>query len=150
MNKFTIFMQAFCLISIIIVNTVNAGVFKWVDENGNTHFGDRPESNSSEKVIVGKKRGPDKFTTERLKRQNLFLEDRQLEREEKNQQKNEARKKEKENQKKCDDANKRLALLEKQVRLYQKGTNDEKIFLSDKDREQEKSKIKRYKKEVCS
>ena len=150
MSKFGLFLQSFFLTLIFIASSVSAGVFKWVDENGNTHFGDRPQSKSVEKINIDKNTGPDKFTAERLNRQNQYLEDRQLEREEKSYQKNEATKKKHKNQKKCEKINKKLTLLEKQVRLYRKQANGEKLFLSDKERVKEKSKLKRYKKEVCS
>ena len=64
------------LVFIFSSGFTNAGVFKWVDENGNTHFGDRPQSKSVKEIKINKNKGPDKHAIERRNRQNQFLEDR--------------------------------------------------------------------------
>lgn len=68
-----------CLLSL----TANAGVYKWVDANGQTHFGDRPPAKaaSSEVSVKAAPAGVDAGARERHQKMTEFLEQQQEERE---------------------------------------------------------------------
>lgn len=78
-------MKAFLvLISVCLLSlTANAGVYKWVDANGQTHFGDRPPAKaaSSEVSVKAAPAGVDAGARERHQKMTEFLEQQQEERE---------------------------------------------------------------------
>lgn len=45
---------ASALSSFLILSSVHAGVYKWVDENGQVHYGERPGNTASERVTIRK------------------------------------------------------------------------------------------------
>ncbi len=45
---------ASALFSLLIQTSVHAGVYKWVDENGQVHYGERPGNTASERVTIRK------------------------------------------------------------------------------------------------
>lgn len=63
--------------------SANAGVYKWVDANGQTHFGDRPpaEAASSEVAVKAAPAGVDAGARKRHQRMTEFLEQQQDQRE---------------------------------------------------------------------
>ena len=78
-------MKAFLvLISVCLMPlSANAGVYKWVDANGQTHFGDRPpaQAASSEVTVKAAPASVDAGARERHQRMTEFLEQQQEERE---------------------------------------------------------------------
>jgi len=68
-----------CLIPL----SANAGVYKWVDANGQTHFGDRPPAKaaSSEVTVKAAPASVDAGARERHQKMTEFLEQQQEERE---------------------------------------------------------------------
>ncbi|MBU2953110.1 DUF4124 domain-containing protein [Marinobacter sp. F3R08] len=66
----------------ILPLAANAGVYKWVDANGQTHFGDRPpaDAESSEVRIDPAPASFDAAARERVRRMMEFVEQQQSER----------------------------------------------------------------------
>lgn len=50
----------------------SAGVYKWTDADGNTHYGDRPQG-TAEKLNIKSAPTPDKQHRERMKKQDRLL-----------------------------------------------------------------------------
>ncbi|MHA7810779.1 MAG: DUF4124 domain-containing protein [Marinobacter adhaerens] len=77
--KVFLFLVSLCLIPI----SANAGVYKWVDANGQTHFGDRPpaQAASSEVEVKAAPASVDAGARERHQKMTEFLEQQQEERE---------------------------------------------------------------------
>ena len=73
---------ALMLLCLIPLST-NAGVYKWVDANGQTHFGDRPpaQAASSEVTVKAAPASVDAGARERHQKMTEFLEQQQEERE---------------------------------------------------------------------
>jgi biopolymer transport protein ExbB/TolQ len=71
------------LISLCIPLSATAGVYKWVDANGQTHFGDRPpaQAESSEVAVKAAPASTDASARERHQKMAEFLEQQQEERE---------------------------------------------------------------------
>ncbi len=121
---------------VLIVTTVQAdGVFKWIDEEGNVHFGDRPPATSSPRsVALPKAQQPDAATLERLAKQRKYLEARQEDRDQAAAGAAEEEKRKQERAAQCQQVEERLALLEKGGRLYTEEANGERHYLSDAER----------------
>lgn len=76
-------MKTYLLILLLLPLSTTAGVYKWTDANGQTHFGDRPpaEKSAEEVDIDPAPPGNDPAAAERINRMNEFLNQRQAERE---------------------------------------------------------------------
>ena len=69
--------------SLLLPHAVKSEIYKWVDESGKVHYGDKLGNNNAEKVNIKNKHDDDNYK-ERLKKQNRMLEIYQEERHEKN------------------------------------------------------------------
>lgn len=74
-----------CLMILFLLLSLptTAGVYKWIDANGQVHFGDRPpaEKPAEEVTINTAPPGKDAAANERIRKMNEFLDQRQAERE---------------------------------------------------------------------
>ena len=123
-----------------------AGIFKWVDKNGKTHFGDRPPADAARADEVKIKDIPEvdlrvPSDTERRARQDLMLRNFELERE----QKKAAAEKDKIEKKKiarhCVLAKKRLEQYQQAGYLYGLDDAGNKVIRSDAARVQATKKL---------
>jgi hypothetical protein len=74
------------LLCLLITPITQAGTYRWVDENGQTHFGDRPPVNAASDEVELKAPAPssDADARARKERMNEFLEQTEQERAERN------------------------------------------------------------------
>ena len=70
------------LLCLLITPITQAGTYRWVDENGQTHFGDRPPANAASDEVELKAPAPssDADARARKERMNEFLEQTEQER----------------------------------------------------------------------
>ncbi|MCF6355734.1 MAG: DUF4124 domain-containing protein [Candidatus Polarisedimenticolaceae bacterium] len=142
------------LLFILIITTAGsagAAVYKWVDGEGNVHFGDRPTSAQAQQLQLKKGLQPATSTTpdaaqRQITRQRL-LEIYQQEREEKKAAKKRRREDAKKRAQQCADARDKLQQYER-YRLYKNLPNGEREYLSDREHENSilrlKNSIKRH------
>ncbi|TFH47823.1 MAG: DUF4124 domain-containing protein [Methanothrix sp.] len=45
-------LSSLVLLFILLATSANAKVYKWVDENGTTHFSDKPNSGNAEEIVI--------------------------------------------------------------------------------------------------
>jgi len=69
----------FNMISLMIIFFLNpcpafAQIYKWVDENGRVHFGDKPQSEAAEMIKVDKTPPEDRALNEQRKKQQKLLD----------------------------------------------------------------------------
>lgn len=76
-------MKTYLLTLLLFPLSTTAGVYKWTDANGQTHFGDRPPAEKSAEEVDIDPIPPrnDPAAAERINRMNEFLNQRQAERE---------------------------------------------------------------------
>ncbi|MGB1799999.1 MAG: DUF4124 domain-containing protein, partial [Gammaproteobacteria bacterium] len=67
----------------ILLNSAHAEVYKWIDENGKTVYGDKPVSENANVVEIKKKPAPDETYQKRIEKQQKLLDVMQDERAEK-------------------------------------------------------------------
>lgn len=130
-------------------NAVAAGVYKWVDENGQIHYGDAPRGEQTTKSItIHTSPEPDPHTLRRLEAQKKYLDARQTERAAANEAKEKAEKLKAENKQQCKQAKDALAMLQNGGRLYFEKAAGERHYITDQERQNginaAKSNVKKY------
>lgn len=129
---------------------VNAEVFRWVDAQGNVHFGDQPTNvDEPETVQLPKFQDPDPAYLERLEKQKRFSDARATDREKAAEEKKKQAEIDKEYAAACAKAKERLALLDGGGRLYIRGDGDDRHYLSDEDRVSEIEKTQKQIADYC-
>lgn len=121
----------------MLVSSAQARVYKWVDENGKVHYGDKPASNKADEVKIRKHSytGSSDQPASRAELQKRFLRARQDERNEKNKAKAKAKQKRAEKKVKCAKAKKEANRYRDASSIYVKGKDGERNHLSFKERE---------------
>jgi hypothetical protein len=117
--------------------SANAGqVYKWIDENGKTHYGDRTgaEARQVEEVRVSKTRAVGSDITARQQRTDGLLDSYKKEREEKAESRQAAAGGKRDREAKCAAAMISHEKFERVGSLYSKDAQGNRFFLSDEDR----------------
>ena len=111
----------------------SAQVYKWVDEHGKVHYGDKPADEASQKMDIKKARKADQYLKQRQGKRNKLLraieEDRHIERQQ------QAREKQKRLQQedRCRRARNNLEDYKRGGRVYELDKNGQRYFLKDED-----------------
>ena len=139
------------LFSFMSASTVNAAVYKWTDENGNVHFGDKPLDSSSAtelKIDVSRKTGVTNSSGNRSEREYLLKKI-----EEEKQEEAEARSKrlaeKKERRAKCNALKSDYQTHIQSNRSYRMSPDGERTYLSDAERTARNNKLKKSISKYC-
>lgn len=110
-----------------------AGTYRWVDENGQTHFGDRPPADamSDEVDLDTPSADPDAAARDRHQRMQEFLKQSEQERTRRNER--EAMSAEREAR--CDALRGRLTYLKSASRIYRVNNDGERVYVDDEENE---------------
>ncbi len=136
---------------IVVTSTVQAGdVYKWVDDNGRTHYGDTPpdETASAVEIETGKPSVSPHLQERRKKRGKLlqqFAEERRQEAEAA--EKLAAEKAERERQ--CKRTRNQLRQYEHSPYLYETNEDGERRILNDAERAAEQERLRQFLQEHC-
>lgn len=143
------------LIAILVVPGFTAAeVYRWTDEYGRVHYGDKPTSGSSE-INVKNKSGAGKAADKparpvsRLEAQQRYLRARELERADKKQARAEAKQLKAERKRNCEQAKKDQKKYKYASGLYDKGKDGERHYLSFKERDAYQKKLDAGVKKWC-
>ena len=130
--------------------THSAQVYKWVDKDGNTHYGDKPLGDNTEAVSIRKAPGVDDNHEQRTSKQRRLLEVLQEERQEKAQKKLELAEEKRQRQAECDKARKRRLEIARATFLYKKSDDpNNPIVYSDEERLAATAKVEASIKKWC-
>ena len=137
----------FSMLFMFTLGAVQAGVYKWVDEDGQIHFGDQPQK-SAERVKVHKGPEIDAATQKRIDELNNFNDD-----EKEDDLDAEAQKKAEtlraQYKEYCEKTRERLATLERGGRLYEVDQAGERTYLTDESRQDKINSAKQDLKDNC-
>lgn len=115
-----------------------AEIYKWVDEQGRVHYGDKPHAQAESIHVEGQgepaKAAPD--DTARREHQQRVLKSMQMERERKQALRRQVRAAAEEAEQRCAEARQRLADINGAGFLYRKNARGERVILSDEERAQ--------------
>jgi hypothetical protein len=131
-------LMGFCVLLGCSAAAWGAGVYKWVDEDGQIHYGDRPQGEDVESVKTAPAPSsvPPAATAEedRLEKQRRLLDAYEKERRDQQAAAEKARAEEEQRQKNCAQARDRLRRFEQAGYLYDLDDNGERVILSDAER----------------
>lgn len=139
-----------CL-ALFICFDAGAEVYKWIDKDGHTHYGEKPEGNDASVVPIESTPGPDENTEmhnkEREKLLKIYEEEREMKEEKKQQEEKEA----KELRGKCAELENELKDMKQAgVVFYDLDENGERKYLSDKELAARISKLQAQYDEHCN
>lgn len=135
----------------LAVSVHAGGVYKWVDSQGNVHFGDQPAETGAAQLAQPKAQVPaDPAYQERLQRQKQYLDARRDEREQAKQKAAEAKAQKADRHARCQKAKEQLAYLDAHSRLYTSRPDGKQHYLSPAEREAELAKVRQQIVELCS
>jgi hypothetical protein len=147
MLKFSLFL----LLLLASVSTT-AGIYRWVDENGQVQYGDRPppEGETIDEVDIPEQKPATEGAApvDRKQARDRLLEQYQRERDEKKQAAAKKRQVKKQRQVRCNYAKDRLSRLQR-GRIYEPQDNQEPRYLSDKESEAVIAKARAAVKKWC-
>jgi hypothetical protein len=142
------------LTMLVAATNTSSGIYKWVDENGNVQYGDRPPTDvetSNEVKIHTQNDIPDSGQgVDRKQARDRLLEQYKREREEKKEAAEKERQEKKKRQVRCNYARDRLTRYLEHGRLYEPMDNQERRFLSDQERDELIAKTRAEVKQWCN
>lgn len=142
--------RCFFLVLTLFATTAGATeVYKWVDENGRTHYGEKPPQENAEKVeLRDAPRTPEEVEQYNRDRDKL-LQVMEEERLQKQEEKREAEEKRQALADKCDRIEKRLAGLQRGGVFYSKDDNGERVYLTEEEITAEIGRLQDARDKLC-
>ena len=126
---------ATALALILLTGSAAAGVYRWVDAEGNVHYGDRPPADhESSSVTVSPDPGTDPDHKARAEKQRRLLEAIEAERAEREQQDADAARAGRERDTRCQQARGTLADLERANLVYTTDESGTRTYMDDEER----------------
>jgi hypothetical protein len=128
----------FFLLLLVVTVNATAGIYKWVDENGQVQFGDRPpaEAATSDEVVIRNQRAPVKTApVDRNEARDRLLEQYQRERAEKKEAAAKMREEKRQRAARCNYARGRVTRYLESGSLYRYTANRERKYLTDQERD---------------
>ncbi len=153
----------FAVLALLLTQTVHSGVYKWTDENGKVHFGDRPPvEQETDKVAVptgatptevrsedGETTSPAATNASRQETRQRLLDQYAAERDAKRKAASEKREEQALRKANCAQAKDNLRNFQEHARMYKLDENGERVYYSTEEREQGLARAKGYVKQWC-
>lgn len=141
--------------AVLLAGTASAGeIYKYVDENGNVTYGDRPTGSPAEQRMNVVTRATNPAEVQASVDATLELEERLEKSREARQEKKaaaeEKRKAAEQRQAKCSENRVRLEKYNESRRLYREDANGERVYLDDKERQKAMQHTRELISEFCS
>ncbi len=121
-------------------------VYKWVDEEGNVHFGDKPQKNVKSETVKIDKHTPDPHYRDRMQNIKQNMERRQEVSIEKKAEQNKVSEK---NASRCQNAKRRLYPLKQKIRVFNYDDAGERKYIDDDDRASKIKALEAIVKKTC-
>jgi len=119
---------------VLAMSAVHAQVYKWVDKDGRTHYGEKPPDDVKSAPVAVPPPGPARSateTTEDWKLRETEFRKRRIEREGKERAAEPA---ERPDPARCARARRELGMLREQIRVFQRNEKGEPVYMEDRDR----------------
>ena len=145
-------LRSMLLIILIVfypLKTTQAEVYRWIDENGNTHFSDQPHANATRHKITASKPAGIGISNRQLQKQKELLDDFQEKRETQQQQALQQKKRQAITDKNCTTLKNRLRTYQEVDYLYTRDDAGEKQHLSNQQKNKEEQKLRTLIDERC-
>jgi type IV secretory pathway VirB10-like protein len=137
-SRRALFAAAACIAAVMISRPgLAAGVYRWVDEQGGVHYGDRPPSEKeSTHIDIEPAPTPAPEDSERRAKSQRLLEALESERNRDKQKAAQAKEEKARRDRNCQRARRQAALYQRANAMFRRGPDGERIYLSDEEREQ--------------
>lgn len=145
-------LTAVLMLALVLTGTpAVAEVYKWVDGDGNVHYGDRPPSSGQEShsLTLPPPPGRDADHGERSLKQRRLLEAFEVERVEQERLESEAAEAKRERAHKCEQARRTLANFERANIVYTTDENGARVYMSDEERRQAAANARSWIRKHC-
>jgi hypothetical protein len=144
-----------CLYGLLLPGTVTAGeIYKFVDADGNVHYGDRPSGDPEEERLQIATRATDPATVQaeidRRRARDAVREERRVLRENQKQEAREERAAREQLAQRCEEQRKRLKSYTESQRLYRRDENGERVYLDGPEREKTEAALRQEIETTCS
>jgi len=126
-----------------------AEIYKWVDEQGNINYGDKPVVNSNEMQVDVKDKGNVKISNTREKNRQKLLDAYHQDQKRENKEKQEQKKQKKKRQRDCVQAKDYMKTYERARSLYNLDKDGNRVTMTDKERKKSTAELKKYIQKNC-
>jgi len=141
------------IILLILINFysvyVSAEIYKWVDEQGNINYGDKPVVDSNEVQVDVTDKGNVKISDTREKNRQKLLDAYNQDQSRENKEKEKQKKQKKKRQRDCAQAKDYMRTYDRARSLYSLDKEGNRVTLSDKERKKSTAELKKYIKKNC-
>ncbi|MBU2892706.1 DUF4124 domain-containing protein [Colwellia sp. D2M02] len=150
MIKLTLLPATLLCLSIGIMHNANAEIYTWVDENGKTHFSDRPFPENATKTTV-KTITPKSHNSVAVEnnKDSQWQKDYQLAQKKKAEKKEQEKLKKQENEDTCKELKRQLTIHNQNGRTYRLDDNGERNYLTSEQIDKEKAQLSKALKKHC-
>jgi len=135
--------QLFMILMFLYSITGYAEIYKWIDEQGKVHYGDKAVEDSKEIDVNISNRGHLKVNESREKKRRKLLKAFDDDRQRENKEKAKKKKKKKKLKRNCAISKDRLRVYERAGSLYDIDKNGNKVVLSNKEREKTLTELRK-------
>ena len=140
----------FITICLLISIPANAEVYKWIDEEGRTHYGEKPESGDASKIEITEPPRVDKTVQKRNEQREKFLEIIEEERAQGEEKKQQEKQEHEKLAKHCAELKDHLAKLSKGgTTYYQLDEDGNRVYMSEQEVASEQEKLEKEYKNIC-
>lgn len=146
MKRYTLVLMTFLMAPLALHA---AGVYKWVDENGNVQYGDQPGNATAQQVPLQAAPPPDPDAQQQQEQKDKLLKVQEEDNKLKDKETLEAKKKDEEREQQCLQAKTRLKNYERARYLYKAEEGDKETILSDDERAVATEETKKLIEEIC-
>jgi len=129
--------------------TLYAEIYKWVDEQGKVHYGDKPISNSTEMDINISKQGHIKINDSREQKRQKLLESYADDQEREDKEKEKLKKKKKKHERNCVLSIDRLKQYERASSLYNLDKEGKRVTVSKEERQRKTNDLRKKINKYC-
>jgi len=133
------------LSGVLYANSLQAEIYRWVDESGKVHFSDRPNDGAAHKLQIETREGEPVDTDQQQRLLDAYREEREAREEERLK----AEERERQRSQNCAYARNRLRQYDG-ARLYQPLENGERRYLDDNERQGEIERVEAAVQRWCS
>lgn len=144
-------MKHWLLVFLLLPLPTMAGVYKWTDANGQVHFGDRPpaEKTAEEVTINAEPPGKDAAASERIRKMNEFLGQRQAEREVRQAEEAKIQRRAEMQEARCRKLKAQLKHMASVSTFYNLNEDGEKVFVSEEDNTRIRERFSQRVRQAC-
>ncbi len=135
---------------ILVLSPLHAGVYKWTDENGQVHYGEKPGNTGAEKVTIRTNETTTPRTIKKDEEEESEADEKDSEKEAETEDKLvEIQPTKKEKRRYCNEAKQDLATISSRGRMREIDSKGNYYYLTEKQRQQRISAAKKKKNEFC-